>query len=183
MTNEGTSDWAHWGSNNSISSFDHKAAGGTQISVYTSIGGAAPTAYNNGAATGFTWTDNATTPTSASTAQTGVIVSGPLGNGFQITAPADTTTRTLRVYVAAYGAQGQLTATLGAGSTTVATYSGATFDDYGTVTNKVYVLTYNGSASGQTLTVRFTKTGDNTGSGNNGGLVALQAATLRVGTT
>ena len=168
LTAEGVRDWAHWGYTNN---FDHKASGGGQISTYSVIGGASVSTYNGGA-TSFTWSDG-TPDTSASNSPTGVYVT-TTGSGFQITAPADVTTRTLRVYLGVHYVQGQLTATLSGGGPTYS--SSALTNNSSAGTNGVYTLTYNGSTSGQTLTVTFTKTGDF--SGNNTGKLALQSATL-----
>jgi hypothetical protein len=95
-------------------------------------------------------------------------------NGFRLTAPADSTVRTLKVYVGAYRTRGQFVAHLSDGSaadyvdTSLVNSSGAT-------TLGVYTLTYAAGAAGQTLTVTYTNT---TTAGN----VTLQAATLSGGT-
>ena len=108
LTTLGTVDWAHWGIT-SASSFDHKAGVTSQISNFTVVGTGAANRYADNAF-GFTWTGG--TPTaSATNSTTGVYIEG-VGNGFQITAPADTTQRTLTVYVDAYHAQGKMVAHL-----------------------------------------------------------------------
>ena len=103
LTSLGTGDWAHWGIT-AATSFDHKAGVTSQISNYTMVGASAANRYSDNGF-GYTWTGG--TPTaSATNTTTGVYVEG-VGNGFRITAPADTTQRTLTVYVDAYHAQGK----------------------------------------------------------------------------
>ena len=108
LTALGTLDWAHWGLT-SASSFDHKAGVTSQISNFTVVGTGAANRYADNAF-GFSWTGG--TPTaSATNSTTGVYISG-VGNGFQITVPADTTQRTLTVFVDSYHAQGKMVAHL-----------------------------------------------------------------------
>src|SRR5262249_22212701 len=112
LTSDGTGDWAHWGLN-SANSFDHKAGVTSQISNITQIGGGAINQFSNNPIA-FSWSDG-TPDASVTSTPTGIWVSG-VGNGFQITAPADTTTRTLKVHVGLWKAQGQLQAVLSDGS-------------------------------------------------------------------
>ena len=108
LTAEGTSDWAHWGSF-TASSFDYKATGNSQISNFTLIGTNPVVRYDENF-TAFTWSDG--TPLVATNGSTtGVYVTG-VTNGFEISAPADTTMRTLKVYVSVYGAQAKFEAFL-----------------------------------------------------------------------
>ena len=78
---------------------------------------------------------------------------GANGAGFSFTVPADTTSRTLRIWVALNRATGQLTATLSDGS--AAPFTGS----YGTGANNflgaTYTLTYAAASAGQTLTVTW----------------------------
>src|SRR5205823_11039370 len=98
--------------------------------------------------------------------------------GFQITVPADTNSRTLKVYVGLYGAQGNFQAWLsdfsGPAYTDIALSN--VFDNaYG-----VYTLTYAAASSGQTLKVRYRPLSlfD-----QDFGNVTLQAATLVLNTS
>ncbi len=84
-----------------------------QISDFTVVGNAGVNRYANNSA-GFTWSDGTPTAT-ANNSTTGVFIIGQ-GNGFRITAPADTTVKTLRVYVGAWHTQGLMTAQLSDGS-------------------------------------------------------------------
>src|SRR5262249_53923247 len=62
---------------------------------------------------GYSWSDGTPTPAVTNTT-TGVWTYGIpiIGTGFQITAPADTTVRTFKVYVAVFGAHGKFKAYL-----------------------------------------------------------------------
>ena len=113
LTTEGTADWAHWG-NGSQNTFDHKTGVTQQLSNFNRVGGTT-NAWLNDNPTNFTWTDG-TPGASAANTQTGVFMNGAAGNGFEITAPADTSTRTLKLYVGLWYAQGKLEATLSDGS-------------------------------------------------------------------
>jgi hypothetical protein len=166
---EGSRDWAHWGlATNSI--FNHKAGVTPQISDFTKIGPNPAEVYADNY-TAYSWSDG--TPTaSANNATKGVYTTG-LTNGFEITVPADATSRTLKVYVGLYGAQGNFQAWL-------SDFSGPAYTDV-TLSNffgnayGVYTLTYAAASAGQTLHVRYRslKLFD-----QDFGNVTLQAATL-----
>ncbi len=167
LRNEGTTDWAHWGLTNATS-FNHRSGVTQQISNFTSIGTISPLRYNNNPNT-FTWTGG--TPTaSANNTATGVYVY-ELGNGFQLTVPANTTQRTLKLYVGVWAAGGRLEATLSDGSAsplidkTIISPS---------VQNGVYTLNYKAASNQQTLTLRWTVDSNTNPAGN----ITLQAATL-----
>src|SRR6202011_5829779 len=101
---------------------------------------------------GYTWTDG--TPTaSATNTTTGVYISG-VNNGFQITAPADTTQRTLTVYVDAYHAQGKIVAHLSDASSP--DYVDSTLNSVSNTMQGAYTFIYKAASSGQTLSVIFT---------------------------
>jgi hypothetical protein len=108
LTAEGTSDWAHWGAL-TASSFNHKATGNSQISNFTLIGTNTVVRYDENY-TAFSWSDGA--PLAATNGSTtGIYVTG-VTNGFEISAPADTNMRTLKVYVSVYGARAKFEAFL-----------------------------------------------------------------------
>ena len=98
-------------------------------------------------------------------------------DGYEISAPADTTTRTLQLYVGAVLARGKLSAFLSDGSAVVV--NDLSFDDpngpdfSGFGAQSVYSITYSAASAGQTLTVRYTMDFDY---GN--GQVALLGAAL-----
>src|SRR5208282_1648021 len=103
----GTADWADW------PGYDGKASGNEQISDFTLLGSAAiATAYVNDPRT-LSWNDGTVTACNSTTG--GVSVSGT-SNGFLIAAPADTTNRTLNLYVGGSNSRGMLTAQLSDGS-------------------------------------------------------------------
>ena len=164
LTTEGSSDWAHWGLT-VAGDFNHKAAVTQQIN-YSNIGNALRYANNS---VGFTWTDGTPTAT-ATNSTTGIYVNG-INNGFRVTAPADGSLRTLKVYVGAFRTQGQLTAHLSDGS--AIDYTDSSLSNSAPPTSlAVYTFTYRAATSGQILTVTYT---NKTANGN----VTLQAATLR----
>ena len=150
LTTQGTLDWAHWGLT-TTNSFDHKANVAQQISNFTIVGAGASHRYGNNSV-GFTWTDG-TPNTSITNSTTGVYSLGQ-GIGFSITAPADTTLRTLKVYVGAYRAQGRMVAQLSDGSAADYVDTSVT-NTAGVTTLGVYTFMYNAASSGQTLTVTY----------------------------
>jgi len=150
LTVEGTSDWAHWGLLNE-SNFNHRASGGAQISGFTRLGTNRVQRFTDNR-TAFTWTDGTPVASVANT-NAGVFIGG-LTNGFQISAPADTNLRTLRVYAGLYGAQGNFQVWL-------TDFSGRAYTDT-TLSNVfgnsyvVYTLTYSAASPNQRLIVRYT---------------------------
>jgi hypothetical protein len=169
LTTEGSRDWTHWGlATNNI--FNHKAGVVPQISDFTRIGPNPAELYADNY-TAYSWSDG--TPTaSANNATKGVYTTG-LANGFEITVPADLTSRTLKVYVGLYGAQGNFQAWL-------SDYSGPAYTDvalsnfFGNAYG-VYTLTFKATSPGERLHVRYRslKLFD-----QDFGNVTLQAATL-----
>ena len=170
LSTQGTTDWAHWGLA-APSDFNHKAGVVSQISNYTVIGSAI--AYQStGSPAGFSWTGGTPTSSSGGT-NTGVYVSGQNG-GFEIAAAADTTPRTLRLYVGVSGAAGRIAAHLSDNS--APDYVDSSLNNANGLTAGVYVLTYSAASAGQTLTVTYIQ--NNNTSGN----VILQAASMTGGT-
>jgi glycosidase len=167
LTSQGSSDWAMWGYKASFN-YDHSSSGNGQIS---NLG-----IYNGGGAGQFTnsllttsWT-NGTPDTSVSNCGSGYYNGGGVGDGFIFTAPADTTTRTLTVYVGGWQSGGTLTATLSDNSAPA--YTNSALVNTSTNYYGVYTLTYKAANANQTLTVTWTQA---SGSGN----VTIQAATLQ----
>ncbi len=163
----GTADWAHWGLS-SPASYDHKAGITALISNYTAVGSGTVNWYADHPV-GFTWTGGTPTAT-ASNSPTGLYVSGQ-NNGFQITAPADGTQRTLTVYVGVWNAQGKIVAHLSDNS--AADYTDTTINSTTGSVAGMYTFVYKSSTPGQTLQITYTQ--------NNGGVgnVTMQAATLQ----
>lgn len=171
LTTEGTLDWAHWG-NGGAQVFDHKAAVTPQISNVTMIGNASASWLQDNP-TPFTWTDGVPTG-SASNNRTGIFVSSA-GNGFEVTLPADTTFKTVRIYTGFWYAQAKLEAVLSDGSAPnfVDTSLGGTATQ-----NGIYALSYRAASDGETLRLRYTVFTDNNPPLGN---VALEAITLSSG--
>ncbi len=160
LTTEGPSDWVHWGD----AGLNRKAGVTPQISNDTAIGAGA-LKYSNDPRP-LSWSDG--TPTvSASNNTDGLYISG-IGQGFSLTAPADTTTRTLVVHVGGWSSGGTLTAHL-------SDRSAADFVSTTTVApgqyDRNYTLSYNAGSPGQSLTVTWVMS---SGTGN----VSLNAAAL-----
>src|SRR5262249_12275278 len=108
LTAEGTLDWVHWGLYTD-SSLDRKAGVTPQIPDYTPIKSGGPFQYADNY-TGYSWSDGAPTQRSTNT-PTGVWMYGK-ASGFELQFPADTTPKTLKLYVGTFGAVGTFTATL-----------------------------------------------------------------------
>jgi uncharacterized membrane protein len=165
LTALGTLDWADWGYYTNVS-LDHHAGIAQQISTYSLIGGGTAMRYTDNPI-GFTWS-NGTPNMYATNTPTGILVSGQ-NRGFSIKAPADTSVRTLKIFVGVRNAQGQLTAHLSDNS--AADYSDISLNSPATSLG-VYTLSYTAGSIGQTLTVTFTQVSATSGS------VLLQAAAL-----
>ncbi len=150
LTTEGTSDWAHRGLLNA-SNFNHKATGGTQITDFSRLGTNAVIRFTDNR-TAFSWSDG-TPVSSVNNSNLGVYITG-LTNGFEFRVPADTNSRTLRIYAGLYGAQGNFQAWL-------SDFSGRAFTDL-TLSNVfgnsyvIYTLNYAAASAGQRLHIRWT---------------------------
>ena len=169
LTVEGTADWAHWGPTSS--SFDRKASVAQQISNITAIGASAIGYQGDSVWTFHSWTDG--TPTAGNGGTQSLIYFTGLGHGYQLTLPADTTQRTVRIYVGGWMTQGQVQATLSDGSATP--FTTTIGDSSGNAYVRVITLTYAAASAGRTLTIRHTIVTDY------GGNIGLQAATLQAG--
>ena len=112
LTAEGPLDWVHWGLYTEAS-LDRKANVVEQISDLSLV---APSnffgfAYQFGDNwAGYSWSDG-TPDVSVTDTTTGVYVVG-MNHGFQLSVPAGTTVKTIKVYVGAYGATGKFQASL-----------------------------------------------------------------------
>ena len=171
LTAEGISDWAHWGRFTG-NSFNHKIGVASQISDVSIINDEPVYQFPDNPA-GYSWSDG--TPNAAATnTTTGIYVVG-LGNGFEITVPANTNLQTLKMYVGAFGARGKFRAFLS--DFTAPFFTDTSIDNFGNGPNGVYTINYASASPDQTLTVRFTVSEMHDGVGN----VTLQAATLNSG--
>ncbi len=162
LTAEGSADWIHWGD-----TVLNRKAGAALISNYSMVGTTVATSYPDDLRA-VSWADGAPTAASAGN-KAGLYVAGA-GRGFTITAPADTTSRTLVVHVGGWASAGKLVAHLSDGSSV---------DFVNTTTIAVgqydrnYTLTYSAQSAGQTLRVTWTMV-------SGGGNVTLNAAALSV---
>jgi hypothetical protein len=133
------------------------------------VGTATPSRFTNNRIP-FSWTDG--TPDSVATNTTTGVFIGGRGEGLTITAPADTTSRTLTVYVGIWQTQAKMVAHLSDGS--APDYVDSSLNNSSSGSVGVYTFTYRAASSGQNLSVTFTQNIQ----GNNGN-VTLQSATLR----
>ncbi|MBI3853895.1 MAG: Ig-like domain-containing protein [Verrucomicrobia bacterium] len=174
----GPLDWVHWGLYTETS-LDRKTGVTPLISDFTAL---YPTNETNAFvfvyqfgdnANGYSWSDGTPT-TSVTNTTTGVWAYGTpqIGTGFEITVPADTNIRTLKVYVGAYAAKGQFEASLSDGSATA--YSNSSLSNVRSGQSAVYAIEYAANSAGQTLTIRWKLNTFFDPSGN----VTLQSAAL-----
>jgi hypothetical protein len=169
LTAEGTDDWAHWGY--SGTAIDHKSVSGSAVNHITETHVGSPLQYANNT-NGYSWSDG--TPTASAVAnKTGIYIVG-VGNSFTISAPADTTLRTLKLYIGGWSSTATLIAHLS--DTSAADYVDSSFSNLSDSYYAVYTLTYKARSAGQTLTARW-----QVASGSGGPNVTLQAATLAGG--
>jgi hypothetical protein len=167
LTAQGTSDWTSWkGGSNPLS---RKAGVTPLISDYMQIGSEA--AEGAGTQATYIWTDG--TPVVSNSSQTGIRVFN-LGSGFRVTVPADTTARTVNLYVGAKNARGQFTATLSDGSAPVFT---TLINQASGLGSHMVALNYQAASNGQTLTMEYTLE-TRYSSNLKGSQINLEAATL-----
>ncbi len=166
LTSEGLSDWVHWGLAN-VSSITRKAGVTSQIGSLTTFGGSAKR-FSTRTRLGYSWSDG--TPKASATTKAGLVITG-LNKGFALTAPADTTERTLVLYLGGTKSSGQLEVRLSDNS--AQTYNVA-LEDLGKAFDRRLALTYKAASAGQQLIVRYTQAVAS-------GSVSFQAATLKSG--
>src|SRR5665213_1002949 len=181
LTATGKLDWVHWGLY-TADSLNRKASVTPQISNFTVIGNAGDytlTAYQyTDNSNSYSWFDGTPVMTVTNTTS-GVWAYGYpilLGSGFQITAPADTTQRTLLVYVGTFAGRGKLTAALSDGSASI--YTNTDLYNSANGPGGVYALTYTADSSGQNLIVQWTLDSVAPGPNSTSANVTLQAAAL-----
>lgn len=164
LTSEGSLDWMHF----------HLASGGTpnrkagvsaQL-VYTLLSGTA-NQFGDGPLLRptHTWSDG--TPVASNAGFSGGTYYPGNGASYRITAPADTTERTLKVHMGGWNSTATLNVVLSDGSSAPfsTTISGAS------VYHREATVTYKAASAGQTVSLTLTAT---TGTGN----IVLQSATL-----
>lgn len=170
LTAEGTADWAHWGLVTNTT-YNHKAGVSQQIGNFTKLGNNEVQRYVDNL-TGYSWSDGTPTASVPTNSHTGVFINGE-DNGFALSVPADTTTRTLKVYVGLYGAVGKFQAYLSDFSAQA--YVDMSLENVYESSYAVYTLTYAAASSSKTLRIRYRPKLLYDGEFGN---VTLQAATL-----
>lgn len=165
LTALGTTDWAEWGfsGGSTITPDNTKSGGGSTISaqaIATTI-----TQYTGSAIT-VIWSNG--TPNTSGSEATGIYsATAVAGNGFMLTLPADTNSRTLYVVCGGSSNTGQFGVTLSDGS--AAEYLDASQSNVGSSFYALYTITYQAASSGQSLVLSWVQL-------NNGGNVTLSAA-------
>jgi len=161
----GTLDWTHWG-DGGVPGLVRKSGVTAQISPYTVVGAGTPFAYDDDLRA-MSWTGG--TPLATSTGnRNGLYIDGT-GNGFRVTVPASTTSRTITLYVGGWASTGRMNAALSDGSATA--YTNTIAAQAGAYV-RAYTFTFRAGSAAQTLTMTWTMTA---GAGN----VTLIGAALR----
>lgn len=142
-------DWVHWGLSGGTS-VDRKS-GANVISSLTIIGPDSPTQYTS-CADHFTWNNGNVNPT-VSDACSGLYLMNQ-GDGFQLTVPADTTPKTLKLYVGVQGASGTLQASMSDNS--VVPFVDSVGMHAGEAQAGTYSIAFRAASAGQLLTVKYT---------------------------
>ncbi|RKT47464.1 SGNH/GDSL hydrolase family protein [Thiocapsa rosea] len=164
LSSEGSTDWVHWGLT-TASSVNRKAGVTPRIGALTAIGGSASRFLDSGVRLAYAWSDG--TPTATASTRAGLFIAG-VNKGYALTAPADTTERTLVVYLGGFKTRGRIEVSLSDNSAPV--YS-QTVENLDAAFDRRLALTYRAAGAGQTLTVRYLQ---DVSTGN----VTFQAATL-----
>jgi hypothetical protein len=199
LTAQGSEDWAIWGfANNGTSTSlapDVRKANGSGIGDLTNIdpGTTVPLRGIGQFDEPFTfsWSDGTGDNPTATAAHGGIQHDGEtvllptLGKGFSFDVPADTNSRTLRVYVSTNRAAGALTATLSDGSAAAFT---STLPAASDAAFAIYTVQYAAASAEQTLHVQWVETENDCAaqfSCDNAALyaVALSGAGAATGTT
>jgi hypothetical protein len=157
LTALGQLDWVHWGVNIDGSP-DRKANVTPEISDFTLLGSQAlgPFPYSD-SSNSYTWYDGIPNRAVTNTSTGDYVIGGAsVGSGFLLTAPADTSQKTLEFFVGATWAQGRLTASLSDGGTSFTSQYPQTVDNAAYGPNGLFTIAYAASSPGQTLTVTWT---------------------------
>ena len=164
LTSEGVSDWVHWGLGGN-SAVNRKSTPTQLISNFTPTNGATPTSSTIMDAS-YTWNDGVPTTSEGGT-NAGLRVFDA-AKGFQLTLPADTSERTLKLYLGLRVTDGTVTASLSDGS--VADTDIVLSQPSGKSSREV-TLVYKAGSNNQTLTITYEK-------GTGGGWISLEAAAI-----
>lgn len=176
LSAEGSADWVHWGLA-SATSVNRKSGVTPQIGSLLQVGGSA-VSWTKAPSTRMTWVWADGTPTASASTRTFLAQgdttgktdsSAYVGRGFQFAVPADTSERTLTVYLGGARSRGRLEVSLSDSSApairqTIGNLSGP-YDNR-------FEISYRAASAGQTLTLKYLQ---ETVSGN----IILGAATLQ----
>lgn len=149
LTAEGTLDWVHWGL---LTPTDVNRKLGVPLRINMATLGTNPLQHYADNYTGYGWKDGVPT-TNVSDTKTGVFLPG-INRGFQLSVPADTVPKTLKIYVGLYGGSGNFQAWLSDFSAPAFTDRSLT-NSYGN-SYAVCTLDYTAASNGQTLNVKYT---------------------------
>jgi serine/threonine protein kinase len=166
LTAEGTIDWLHWG-HGGTDNLNRKKDVQLQLSTWTRTGAGKIEKFDKFPVQ-FVWKDGF--PTTNSTSNASGVFAEKVGNGFEFSLPADTTLKTLRVYVRAFKCTGKFEAKLSDSSASEASNTISNKEDG---TSQTEMIHFRAKSPGQKLNVKFTMTED-----FGGGNVSMQAETL-----
>jgi RHS repeat-associated protein len=156
-------DWIIWGTDGSTPAPTRKA-GINLISDFTQVGTGGVSVYNSGAAK-FMWSGG--TPIANSVGSNPSVSTYGVNSGFQISVPADTTVKTLKLYAMTCGpAQLQLSVSDNSSADITAT------SVVNAICSETYSIDFQASSPGQTLTVQLL-------SGSESSSISLVAAILQ----
>lgn len=156
LTAEGPLDWVHWGLLTETS-VNRKALVTPVIGNFRVVGAPNGSAYVFHYAdnyNGYSWHDGAPLASVTNT-PTGVWAydTPALGSGFEFSVPADTSVRTLKVYVGTFAARGEFTARLSDSS--APGYTNSSLFNSRNGPGGVYSIDFAANSAGQQLTVRW----------------------------
>jgi YD repeat-containing protein len=157
-------DWIVWGADGSTTAAT-RMVGSSLLSGMTPLNGASITADNNGPI-GYSWTGG--TPIQTGSSVGAELLTRGANRGFQITAPADTTVKTLQLYVD-INPNAKLTVSISDGSSPSIVHTPTASQDAG---YEIYSIDYRAASAGQTLTAQLIST-------DSSAQVGLQAAILQ----
>jgi len=164
-------DWITWGADGNTPAANRKA-GTSLISNFTALSGTPDIFGGTFGNQHFTWTGGTPIANSSDISTTGVtseVSTFDENGGFQLTVPADTTVRTLRLYVE-FENSVQINASLSDGSMPAISQTFSVPDSL--FAQKTYLVDFRAASAGQTLQVQIISTDPN-------GFIGLEAATLQ----
>jgi hypothetical protein len=179
LTTEGRIDWVQWGLHTD-SSLQRKAGIAPLIADFVRQDASNGFSYIFQYAdnyNGYSWNDGVPEIAVTNT-PTGVWAFGTptIGSGFLFTAPADTTPRTLKVYVGVFAGVGRIEVSLS--DTSAPPYMEATLTNIRNGPGRVYTIDYAADSPGQSVIIRWILSSPRAETAN----VTLQAAALSTST-